>query len=266
MRKTEITAIQPIGASYKALFASHNEQFRKSAAQILPVLFDSLPSESVLDVGCGQGAWLLESKQLGINKLYGLDGPWVDNSELQRNGISFAVADLSKPLNIPARVDLTICMEVAEHLPVERANGLVQDLTKSADTVLFSAAIPGQGGTGHLNERWPSYWATIFQENGFNCFDILRPRFWRNEQVGWWYRQNMMLYATGEKAEMLSRQHAPVSDTAMLDIVHPDHYEKKTSTFEKERRQMYKAIREPTFRQLGGYSMRWLRSVVPLTR
>jgi hypothetical protein len=117
-----------------------------------------------------------------------------------------------------------------------------------------------------VNERWPSYWATIFQDNGFNCFDILSPRFWRNEQVGLWYRQNMMLYATGEKAEMLSRQHAPVSDTAMLDLVHPDHYEKKNSAFERERRQLYQAIREPTFRQLSGFAVRWLRSAVQLTK
>lgn len=234
IRKTGKTSSQQLSASYQALFASHNEQFRRSAGQILPVLFSWLQSESVLDVGCGQGAWLLESKQLGINKLYGLDGPWVDSQELKRHGISFNIADLSEPLKLPTRVDLTICMEVAEHLPIDRANSLVQDLTRSADAVMFSAAIPGQGGTGHVNERWPSYWATIFQDNGFNCFDILRPRFWRNEQVGWWYRQNMLLYATGEKAEMLSRQHPPVSDTAILDLVHPDHYEKKTSTFEKE--------------------------------
>lgn len=254
------------GPAYQALFATHHERFRQSASQILPVLLNWLQISSILDVGCGQGAWLLEAKQIGIKKLYGLDGPWVDSLKLKHHGVLFTVADLSKPLKLPAQVDLAICMEVAEHLPSERANSLVQELISSADVVLFSAAIPGQGGTGHVNEQWPSYWAKIFQDNGFNCFDIMRPLFWRNEQVGWWYRQNMMLFATGEKSEILSRHFAPVSDMAMLDIVHPDHYEKKNSAFQKERRKLHQAIRQPTLRQLVGYAMRWLCSAVQFTK
>jgi len=37
------------------------------------------------------------------------------------------------------------------------------------DNVLFSAAIPNQGGTGHINEQWQEYWAEKFYANGFGA-------------------------------------------------------------------------------------------------
>jgi len=39
-------------------------------------------------------------------------------------------------------------------------------LVKAAPVVLFSAAIPLQGGTEHVNEQWQSYWAKLFAEHG----------------------------------------------------------------------------------------------------
>ena len=44
---------------------------------------------------------------------------------------------------------------------------LVATITKHGDAVLFSAAIPGQGGQDHLNEQWPEYWQKKFEVNGY---------------------------------------------------------------------------------------------------
>ncbi len=76
--------------------------------------------------------------------------------------------------------------------------------------VLFSAAIPQQGGVGHINERWPSYWAGLFDEHGYGAFDLVRPAVWTDDRVEIWYRQNLLVFAKG---------HA--TSTRMLDIVHP---------------------------------------------
>ena len=59
---------------------------------------------------------------------------------------------------------------------------------------MFSAATPNQGGTEHINEQWQSYWAEIFIEQSYYPFDIIRPFIFGNEQVEWWYQQNIMLY------------------------------------------------------------------------
>jgi hypothetical protein len=59
--------------------------------------------------------------------------------------------------------DLAICLEVAEHLPPEAAEGFIDSLTRLAPVVLFSAAITFQVGNQHLNGQWPDYWATLFR-------------------------------------------------------------------------------------------------------
>ena len=74
------------------------------------------------------------------------------------------------------------------------SEGLVRDLCALADTVLFAAAIPFQGGAGHINERWQSWWAQKFSENGYDPFDVLRRDIWGRRDIAWWYKQNTILY------------------------------------------------------------------------
>jgi hypothetical protein len=52
-----------------------------------------------------------------------------------------------------------VSLEVAEHLQPKRSASFVADLVALAPAVLFSAAIPGQPGTDHINPRWQDEWA-----------------------------------------------------------------------------------------------------------
>ncbi len=108
----------------------------------------------------------------------------------------FRATDLSRPLRLERRFDLAVCLEVAEHLPESLAERLVSDLVKLAPVVLFSAAIPGQGGTGHLNERFPSYWAEHFRKWDYTPIDCLRSQIWKSDEVDFWYVQNTIVYAS----------------------------------------------------------------------
>jgi hypothetical protein len=110
----------------------------------------------------------------------------------------FTPADLTRRLTLDRRYDLATCLEVAEHLPTERSSGLVEDLTAAAPVVLFSAAIPGQGGTDHINEQWPFFWRDLFARRGYVRLDPFRPRLWRDRTVAYCYRQNLYLYASRE--------------------------------------------------------------------
>jgi hypothetical protein len=151
-----------------------------SAHVVLKVLFDIAPFKSVVDVGCGVAPWLRAAKDFGVNYAVGLDGDYVDRKRLLVEPVCFRPCDLEaedlrRVVGDDGPFDLAICMEVAEHLSARRAPAFVTELCSLSDFVLFSAAIPGQGGTNHVNEQWPEYWAAMFANNSFVCFDVLRP-------------------------------------------------------------------------------------------
>jgi SAM-dependent methyltransferase len=149
-----------------------------------------LQPAAVVDVGCGTGIWLAAFRDAGVAHIRGVDGDWVDRSALEVAQDAFTSADLSAPFDLGERFDLAVSLEVAEHLPPTSADGFIASLTALAPVVLFSAAIPWQGGTDHLNEQWPSYWADKFAAHGYVPVDSLRARIWNTWEIAWWYRQN----------------------------------------------------------------------------
>ena len=109
---------------------------------------------------------------------------------------------------------------MAEHLPASRASGFVHDLCAASDFVLFSAAIPGQGGQHHVNEQWPGYWADRFAAEGYAITGALRFRFWNTAGVEPWYRQNLLLAGRDPVPDDLwGLFHGEGSDP--LPLVHP---------------------------------------------
>jgi hypothetical protein len=158
--------------------------------------------------------------KLGCVDILGVDGNYVDRRSLQIPKEQLRAANLSRALALSRTFDLATSLEVAEHLPPESAEGFIAGITKLAPVVLFSAAIPHQGGTDHVNERWPQYWADLFKRHGFDAIDCIRSEIWDNEEVEWWYAQNTILYANeaGLKAHPnLSQFNSSVG----LSVVHP---------------------------------------------
>jgi SAM-dependent methyltransferase len=188
-----------------------------SARVAVPIIQELIHPQSVLDVGCGVGTWASVWIATGVSDVIGVDGDYVDRKLLQIPQERFVGHDLSKPLDLGRRFDLVTCLEVAEHLPEESASTLVESLARHAAVVVFSAAIPGQGGMGHINEQWPSYWVAHFAREGYQPFDLLRGRLWNNGHVEWWYQQNCLLFATDNAAKQFDM--APTASP--LDIVHP---------------------------------------------
>ena len=195
----------------------------RSAARIVPLVLDLVRGiQSVVDVGCGVGTFLAEFRDHGVGFVQGFDGDYVNREMLRIAKDQFAARDLSVPLQFDRRFDLAVSLEVAEHLPAERAHSFVGDLTRLSDLILFSAAIPGQGGTHHINEQWQDYWANQFQEFGYHALDAIRSRIWDCDDIEPWYRQNTLLYAN---LAALERHPALLSDRASplpsLCVVHP---------------------------------------------
>jgi hypothetical protein len=190
----------------------------RSAQAVLPLAFDLVTPRSIVDIGCGRGAWLRTAMDLGVPLAHGLDGAYVDRAELLIPQDRFFEADLSRPFQTPGRYDLALCLEVAEHLPRRAAHSLVAGLASAAPAVLFSAAIPGQPGTRHINPQFPEFWQRLFAEHDYLALDPLRPRIRCDERVEPWYAQNMLLYVAREHFERspLLQAYRPIEDAGQL--------------------------------------------------
>lgn len=171
------------------------DQSLQSARIVAPLVMRLAKIGSVIDVGCGLGGWLRAFAENGVALLRGIDGSYVDQSSLYVPSECFTPMNLTEPIKMNEHFDLALCLEVAEHLPGQFSAQLVRGLTDLAPIVLFSAAVPGQGGTGHVNEQWPEYWRNLFKERGFAMLDPIRPVVREDHRIEWWYRQNMVMFA-----------------------------------------------------------------------
>lgn len=201
--------------SYDAKFYRELEQTRASAQEILPFIVELLHPGSIVDIGCGAGHWLATAIDLGVADVLGIEGNWITGRQLAISRDKLRTHDLTQPLALERKFDLALSLEVAEHLPESTAEDLVKSICASADSVLFSAAIPGQGGRNHQNEQWPEYWANLFAAEGYGCYDVVRPVFWGNPRVQWYYAQNCLVFARPPVPPELGAPGAPRA------LVHP---------------------------------------------
>lgn len=206
---------------------THAELARRSAEAIVPHVMELLGPRSVCDVGCGRGIWLATFRDHGATTVVGTDGDYIERSRLEIDADSFVPANLEEGVPLEGPFDLAVSLEVAEHLSEGVAERFVESLTGLAPAVLFSAAVPGQGGLDHVNEQWPEYWQALFERRGFLTIDPIRPRIWDRDEVAFWYRQNTLLFATRELVESraeLKREHE-ASAGRPLSVIHPRLFE-----------------------------------------
>ncbi len=210
-----------------AFYDNVREGARRSARGIVPLIVDLVEPRSVVDVGCGEGTWLSVFIEHGVEDVLGLDGEHIDTDELEIPAGRFRALDLTKPFQLHRTFDLVVSLEVGEHLPLESAEGFVESLTKLGPVVLFSAAIPFQGGTRHVNEQWQSWWADLFRDRGYVVIDCVREPIWERADVEAWYAQNMMVLAETGHIESAATGLARAYEKGCrgpLSIVHPRLY------------------------------------------
>lgn len=196
----------------KDFYSQIHDGALRSARIIVPRVMEIFHPNSVIDFGCGTGAWLHQFYMSGVNEVFGLDGS-DEGHELVPND-QFRLIDLAEPYEVEHKYDLAISLEVAEHLPESVANIFVDNVASASDNILWSAAVPGQRGVDHVNEQWPSYWVSKFRERGFFCNGEFRFEFWDDENVETWYKQNILLFS----------RHKPEWNGKIKDLVHPNNY------------------------------------------
>ena len=182
-----------------------------SAHEIIPLLFSAYKPKSVVDVGCGTGAFASEFLKLGVTDVVGYEGLWMKSLPTILPKDRYIYQDFKNALSSPRTFDLAICLEVAEHLEEVYARSLINSLCSLSEIVVFSAAIPNQGGNHHVNEQWPQYWNELFTEMGFSLIWDPRMEIWRNESIEACYRQNLLVFG---------RKKSP-SEIPLISLVHP---------------------------------------------
>lgn len=246
------------GTYLDRFYVRRHEATRASALAVLPVVLELLEVRSAVDVGCGVGTWLEALREQGVEDVLGIEGDWVASEHLRIPPERLLRRDLSRSIELDRTFDLALSLEVAEHLPEERAAGFVASLTRLAPAVLFSAAVPYQGGRGHLNERWPEFWARLFADAGLVVADAVRPRVWNNPAVRVWYAQNTLLFVHRDLLSASPRLAAAAerTDPERLSMVHPRLYERNSDPRNLSLRKVARALPGLVARSIG---LRWRR-------
>lgn len=199
---------------YNSEFYNMIAEIIQDEKQIIPYILKRVKPKSIVDFGCGEGRWLMEAKRNDKNiEVLGLDGYYIDRDRLQISQDEFIGIDLRKKIELTKKYDLAISTEVAEHIEEEYADVFVDNLTRAADCILFSAAIPGQGGQHHINEQWQSYWVKKFKNLGYEADFSIRDYFWDNVNINFWRRQNILMFSKSRRKTVNSE---------IIDVVHPE--------------------------------------------
>lgn len=244
----------------REFYAANKIGSAKSASSILSLIIQLFSPRSYLDLGCGIAPWILEAQRQGIHDVLGIDGAWARELVVISAG-HFMPHTLSEPLDLGRRFDVVSSLEVAEHLDEVYADMHVQSLTRHGDIVLFSAAVPRQGGAHHVNEQWPPYWAKKFAAVDFACFDIVRQRVWEDANVEPWYCQNTFIYISQARSDLMEIARAATSPAFPLRAIHPRLWEARLSELESNNtiRQDLALIRRAFTRLVKSVPRRLLR-------
>ncbi len=205
-------------------FEYHLQGAKASAEAVIPVVQEYIKPASLIDIGCGIGAWLSVWEKAGVKEIAGVDGTYVDKKQLQIKEENFHQCNLEEGYSANRTYELVSCLEVAEHIPSVSAEKFINSLCKLGNVILFSAAIPGQGGTMHVNEQYPEYWVALFSKNGFIPVDCLRSRIWNDRRIQWWYRQNTMFFVKENALENYPKLKGTAlkMEPKVLSLVHPE--------------------------------------------
>lgn len=139
------------------------EEFAQ-AKSIASFVYNKMPNAKVADFGCGPGTYVRAMIDVGI------DATGYDHDIRTSNKQNLVRSDILS-LNLDDKPDIILCLEVAEHIPEESSEDIVLSILrnlKKGGCVIWSAAIPGQGGDGHINCKPVSFWADLFNKYGFS--------------------------------------------------------------------------------------------------
>lgn len=180
-------------------YADHLRQHRKWSIAIANKFAIELAVKSVIDFGCGIGSHLEGFQAAGVKVLKGYEVCLKNAIKYIPENIEEFISeyDATIPLENIIKYDCAMSIEVAEHIPIEKSDALIDNITRSASRlIVFTAAPPGQPGTGHINCQSKDFWVTKFKDRGWNLNNnlvALTQQLWRND-APYYIIDNLMIF------------------------------------------------------------------------
>jgi len=196
---------------------------RYAATVVFNILDQHLDINSVLDLGCGIGTWMQIAVQKPGRSALGVELEEYAAADLLVSSDTVISTSIAYAFDLHRRFDLALCLETAEHIDEEFARNIVDNCVRHANIVLFSAALPGQGGLHHINEQPAEYWEALFNERDYELIDLIRSLIWHDSRVPTWYRQNMLLFVARSMTDTVSRLKSEAACARpAISRAHPD--------------------------------------------
>jgi 2-polyprenyl-3-methyl-5-hydroxy-6-metoxy-1,4-benzoquinol methylase len=180
----------------RLFYEDANDLKKQSSGKVAEIIDSFLSFHSVFDIGCGCGLYLQELFNRGKD-VVGCDAS-IDAIKLASNEFTVFYGDVTRPIILNRKFDLVLCFEVAEHIRTQHSRQLVKNCTHYGDLVVFTAAPPGQGGVGHINEQPYEFWIRLFAENHFRYNRELSEQVrsvMKENNVVEWIANNFMVFS-----------------------------------------------------------------------
>lgn len=173
---------------FERIILEETEPARALARYILQAWAPS----SVLDVGCGPGIYAEAIQNLASHPIV------VRGVDSDPRAPAWVVPTDITVAHAPGVFDLVLCLEVLEHIPALRSRRALRYLIGAQpSTLLFSAAIPGQGGEGHVHLQPRSYWVRRFHTHGYyldiDRTEAMLAHIRTGPHMGWFTQNAMVL-------------------------------------------------------------------------
>lgn len=180
----------------KTLRPDRQSSYKMIASYIVNNIKPNLTS--VIDYGCGAGWFLYYLKNEGVVDVMGIEPNKEIVSVLDdsiKDDIKFL--DLTKQVYIDRKFDVAMNIEVVEHIDKKYSDLVIENITRHTDLLIFSAATPGQGGYGHINEQSFEYWEEKLNKVGFYCDNVGTKHFrgyLKENKAKRWYVNNISIF------------------------------------------------------------------------
>ena len=169
------------------------EEERPFADRLALWIKDEINPNKVIDLGCGPGIHVWAMNDAGI------DAIGIDIDSRVDGLIKIEQGDLLN-LDGSRQSDLVVCYEVAEHIDPQYSDNIVESVYKTIQDdgiLIWTAAKPGQGGVGHINNRKKDYWLNKFTNIGLKHNDELQQKLIQYCQQGYhmgWFVNNVLIF------------------------------------------------------------------------
>ena len=183
------------------------------------------PFNSMIDIGCQNGAFLFVFQD-GTKKILGIDVGSKSSEELLIPLAQYQSLPLGK-VSVTCKYDICISLDFAQKIPISEASVFVQNLCDLGDLIYFSAAAPGQPPSS-VNPQWPSFWQALFEQNGFQAYDLIGRSLWNDSRVDWRLLQNSFILVRETRTDLVQQAKTfqkTLPDKLPYDVIHPRAFE-----------------------------------------